>query len=150
MHITDLYIALTVGVLVSLFLSEVFGVVPGGTIVPGFLAILFDSPLTVLLIFLIAFVTFGLVNYVLPRFVILYGRRRFVAVLLIGVLIKLVMEPFYPILPFVVLEFRGIGVIVPGLIANCFCKQGVGLTMAAIIPGVLASFGILSLIYLLL
>ncbi len=122
---TELYLSLVIGVVVSLVYAERTGVIPAGLVVPGYLALVFDQVVFVTLIFLISFVTFLVVDRGVSRFVILYGRRRFVAMLGVGILCKLVFDAFYPAMPFHVYEFRGIGVIVPGLIANAIHRQGV-------------------------
>lgn len=122
---TELYISLVVGVVLSLIYAERTGVLPAGLIVPGYLALVLDQVLFLGVIFLISFATFLIVTHGIGRVTILYGRRKFGAMLATGVLLKLVFDYFYPALPFEVYEFRGIGVIVPGLIANTIQKQGV-------------------------
>lgn len=122
---TELYLALVVGVVVSLIYAERTGVIPAGIIVPGYLALVFDQVIFVTLILLLSFLTFLVVDRAIAPRVILYGRRRFVAMLAMGALFKLVFDALYPGMPFEVYEFRGIGVIVPGLIANAIYRQGV-------------------------
>jgi poly-gamma-glutamate biosynthesis protein PgsC/CapC len=122
---TEMYLSLVVGVVLSLIYAERTGVIPAGLVVPGYLAMVFDQVLFVAAIFLLSFLTFVIVDRGVDRVAILYGRRRFVAMLTIGILLKLVFDALYPMLPFEVYEFRGIGVIVPGLVANAIHRQGV-------------------------
>ncbi len=122
---TELYLSLVVGVALSLLYAERTGVIPAGLIVPGYLALVFDQVLFVAAIFLLSFLTFLTVDRGVSRLMILYGRRRFVAMLSVGILFKLVFDALYPAMPFEVYEFRGIGVIVPGLIAGAIYRQGV-------------------------
>ena len=126
---TELYLSLVVGVAVSLIYAERTGVIPAGLVVPGYLSLVLDQVVFLSAIFLLSFVTFLVVDRFVDRFVILYGRRRFVAMLSIGIMLKLAFDALYPALPFEVYEFRGIGVIVPGLIANAIHRQGVPHTM---------------------
>ena len=126
---TELYLSLVIGVVVSLIYAERTGVIPAGLVVPGYLALVFDQVIFVAAIFLLSFLTFLAVDRGIDRVVILYGRRRFVAMLSVGILLKLAFDALYPAMPFVVFEFRGIGVIVPGLIANAIHRQGVPHTM---------------------
>lgn len=126
---TELYLSLVIGVVVSLIYAERTGVIPAGLVVPGYLALVFDQVIFVAAIFLLSFLTFLAVDRGIDRYVILYGRRRFVAMLSVGILLKLAFDALYPAMPFVVFEFRGIGVIVPGLIANAIHRQGVPHTM---------------------
>ncbi|WP_431803086.1 poly-gamma-glutamate biosynthesis protein PgsC [Halobacillus andaensis] len=121
---SDLYISLVVGVILSLIYSEKTGILPAGLIVPGYLALSFDQPVYMLTVFLISFLTYFIVQHGIARFTILYGRRKFAAMLTTGIVIKLLLDAVYPIVPFEVYELRGIGVIVPGLIANTIQKQG--------------------------
>jgi gamma-polyglutamate biosynthesis protein CapC len=122
---TELYLSLVIGVIVSLVYAERTGVIPAGLVVPGYLALVFDQVIFVSMIFLLSFLTFLVVDRGVSKVVILYGRRRFVAMLSIGIMLKLVFDALYPQMPFEVYEFRGIGVIVPGLIANAIHRQGV-------------------------
>ncbi|GGI06967.1 poly-gamma-glutamate biosynthesis protein PgsC [Egicoccus halophilus] len=126
---TELYLSLVIGVAVSLIYAERTGVIPAGMVVPGYLALVLDQVLFVGAIFLISFTTFLVVHYGVSRWVILYGRRRFVAMLGVGILLKLIFDYLYPALPFEVYEFRGIGVIVPGLVANSIARQGLPHTL---------------------
>ncbi|WP_101842411.1 poly-gamma-glutamate biosynthesis protein PgsC [Halobacillus sp. Marseille-P3879] len=121
---SDLYISLVVGVILSLIYSEKTGILPAGLIVPGYLALSFDQPVYMLTVFMISFLTYFIVQHGIARFTILYGRRKFAAMLTTGIVIKLLLDAVYPIVPFEVYELRGIGVIVPGLIANTIQKQG--------------------------
>ncbi|MCP3027259.1 poly-gamma-glutamate biosynthesis protein PgsC [Halobacillus sp. A5] len=122
---TDLYIAIVIGVLLSLLYAEKTGIMPAGLVVPGYLALIFDQVMYVLVVGLISLFTYLLVTQVLSRFTVLYGRRKFAAMLTVGVLLKMSMDYLYPLTPFPVMELRGIGVIVPGLIANSIQRQGV-------------------------
>ncbi|MDQ0257231.1 poly-gamma-glutamate biosynthesis protein PgsC/CapC [Evansella vedderi] len=146
---SDLYITLVVGVVISLLYAEKAGVLPGGIIVPGYLALIFDQPFFIMSIFFISCLIYLLVVNVISKFTILYGRRKFAAILLTGVVMKLGFDYFYPIMPFEIYELRGIGVIVPGLIANSFQKQGVLITITStmVLSGI--TFAIMTLYYLL-
>ncbi|SES41527.1 poly-gamma-glutamate biosynthesis protein PgsC [Salipaludibacillus aurantiacus] len=122
---TDLYIAIVVGVLLSLVYAEKTGIVPAGLVVPGYLALVFDQLMYVVVVGVISLITYLIVTQLIGRMTVLYGRRKFAAMLTVGVLMKMGMDYLYPLTPFPVMELRGIGVIVPGLIANSIQKQGV-------------------------
>lgn len=128
---TDLYVALAVGMVVALLFSERFGVVPAGLVVPGYLALIFDQWRFMLVVIFISIITYLIVQFTLTRFIILYGRRKFTAMLIVGMIVKLIFDYFYPIFPFEVYEFRGIGIIVPGIIANTIQRQGVIVTLGS-------------------
>src|SRR5699024_2585090 len=145
---SDLYIALILGVLLSLLFAEKTGIVPAGLVVPGYLALVFDQPVFVALVLLLSIVTYLIVNYAVARFTILYGRRKFAAMLTVGIALKLIFDYFYPIMPFEIYEFRGIGVIVPGLIANTIQKQGVPVTLGSALLLSGATYIIMNIYYL--
>ena len=130
---SDLYVALVLGVILSLIFAEKTGIVPAGLIVPGYLALVFDQPLLLLMVLLISLLTYVIVKYGISPFVILYGRRKFATMLVVGISLKLIFDYFYPVLPFEILEFRGIGIIVPGLIANTIQRQGLVVTYGSTI-----------------
>lgn len=115
---------------------------------PGYLALVFDQPIFIAVIFGISLLTYVIVTYGLSRIVLLYGRRKFAAMLSVGIVLKLLLDFTYPVLPFEILEFRGIGVIVPGLIANTIQKQGAIITIgSSLLLGGL-TFVILSVYYI--
>lgn len=127
----DLYVALTLGIILSLIFAEKTGVVPSGMIVPGYLALVVDRPIFLLIVLAISLLSYLIVTLVISKVVILYGRRKFAAMLIVGMILKLLLDYTYPVLPFEIFEFRGIGVIVPGIMANTYGKQGVPITLAA-------------------
>ncbi|WP_096437539.1 poly-gamma-glutamate biosynthesis protein PgsC [Alteribacter populi] len=145
----DLYITLVVGIVLSLIYAEKAGALPAGIIVPGYLALIFDQPFFLMSIFFISCAIYFLVVHVFSRFTILYGRRKFAAMLLTGVVMKLAFDYFYPVFPFEIYELRGIGVIVPGLIANSFEKQGVYITVTSTMVLSGLTFLIMTIYYML-
>ncbi len=82
-NVENLVVSIAVGLVVSLLFTEAFGLTVGGMIVPGYLALYLNQPLTVLLTIAAAFVTWGLVRLV-HQYTILYGRRRVVITMVIG------------------------------------------------------------------
>ncbi|GAB1800810.1 poly-gamma-glutamate biosynthesis protein PgsC [Priestia megaterium] len=128
---SDLYVALVLGVILSLIFTEKTGIIPAGLVVPGYIGLIFDQPVFLVMVLIISLLTYVIVKHGIGRFVILYGRRKFAAMLVVGISLKLVFDYFYPVMPFEIYEFRGIGVIVPGLIANTIQKQGLAMTMGS-------------------
>lgn len=149
MEASYFYLALVIGLFISLLMEEILGISAGGMIVPGYLAMVCDDIPQLLLIFFISFAVYLIVNHVLPHFVILFGKRKFVATLIVGILLKLILELFFPILPFATVEIRGIGAITPSLIANSYAKQGIRYSVPAVLAAAYITFGILSLLCLL-
>jgi len=121
--------AVGIGLFVSILYYALVGLTPGGLIVPGYIALHLHSPLRVLSTLLAALVTYLIVRHILHHVVILYGRRRFLAMVMVGFIVRwlsdllLLHGPFPAALP--AGELRVIGYIIVGLIANCFAEQGI-------------------------
>ena len=127
---SELYFSLFVGIVLSLIFAEKFGINPG-LVVPGYLALIFDQPIMLLSVLVISCLTFFIVTYGISRWVILYGRRKFAAMILTGMVLKFLFDLIYPLTPFEMVEVSGIGVVIPGIIANTIQKQGVVITLSS-------------------
>lgn len=101
-----------------------------------------------LVVLLISILTYVIVVHGVSRYMILYGRRKFAAMLITGIGLKLIFDYFYPVMPFDIFELRGIGIIVPGLIANTMQKQGLPLTVGSTLLLSGLTFGIMNVYYL--
>lgn len=122
-----------IGLVVSLLYAEIFGVAPGGIIVPGYLALGIDDPIMVTLTLAVSLLTFFAVR-VLATVMIIYGRRRTVLMILIGFLLGSLVRAGLgvgtPVGPF---EIEVIGYIIPGLIAIWMDRQGTVVTVSSAI-----------------
>ena len=127
---SELYFSLFVGVVLSLIFAEKFGINPAGLVVPGYLALIFDQPTMLLSVLIISCLTYFIVSNGISKWVILYGRRKFAAMILTGMVIKFIFDLLYPLTPFEMVEVSGIGVVIPGIIANTIQKQGVVITLS--------------------
>jgi len=122
-----LTVSLAVGLIVSLAVTELFGLTAGGMIVPGYFALSVSQPLDVLITLLVALATFGVVRF-LSQHMIIYGRRRIVLALLFGFLIGSAVRGIansWTTPDVATSYFTVIGFIIPGLIALWFDRQGV-------------------------
>ena len=123
---------LLIGILIAVLYVEIFDIYPGGIIVPGYIALYLDQPWRVLATILIALLS--LLTYrILSRFLILFGRRRFVTIVLLGVIWA---ELWFLLLPHLFsssLGLRAIGWLIPGLLANNLEKQKFFLTLASML-----------------
>lgn len=146
MNLTHFYLAIIIGTVLSIIIDEFIGIQCGGYIVPGYLAMVCDDLACVFLVFSISIVVYLIVNYVLPKFVILFGKRKFAATLIIGIIIKLTVELFYPALPFASVSFRGVGAITPSLLANTYSKQGIIYTIPATLIATFITYWLVNLI----
>lgn len=139
---------LTVGILVSLLIEEFVGVSTGGMIVPGVLATHIGNIDVLIYIFLLSLVIYLLVDKVLSKHMILYGKRKFAITILIGILLKISFDQLYPLLPFATVAFRGAGAIAPALLANTYSKQGVEFTVPTAIIGMFIVAAFMRIVYL--
>ena len=78
---SELYFSLFVGVVLSLIFAEKFGINPAGLVVPGYLALIFDQPIMLLSVLIISCLTYFIVSNGISKWVILYGRRKFAAII---------------------------------------------------------------------
>ena len=68
--------------------SELFGLAAGGMVVPGYFALYLNRPIDVVLTILAALATYMIV-YLMCTFIIVYGRRRTVLMILVGYLVRM-------------------------------------------------------------
>jgi poly-gamma-glutamate biosynthesis protein PgsC/CapC len=121
-----------VGLLLSLVFTGLTGVYPGGIIVPSYLVLFVGQPARIVGTLVAALL--ALLSYrIASQFLILFGRRRFVFLILLGGTWAMLWLLFFPALFPRSLEFRVIGWVIPGLIANHFERQGVVVTTAALV-----------------
>ena len=126
-----IYQAIGIGIVVSFAFYEIVGLSPGGIVVPGYIALFLDQPVRILVTLLVAFLTYYAVN-MLSNYIILYGRRRFLSMILVGFLLKWLIEGLIIKIPISGIELQSIGYIIPGLIANEMRRQGVFSTLCSL------------------
>jgi poly-gamma-glutamate biosynthesis protein PgsC/CapC len=121
-----------VGLALALLYKEIMGIYPGGIIVPAFLALTLDHPMRALTTVAVAFLAL-LFYRLLARYFILFGSRRFVVMLFIGAVLSQICALAAPSLIPSVPEFRVIGFIIPGLLANNLERQKSLPTLASLV-----------------
>ena len=151
-------IALALGMIISLILTESVGVTAGGLIVPGYIAIYLHEPYMVVITFIISLLTLFILK-ILSKYIIIYGKRRLVFCLILsfflGALIRefsqfiMIYKPNISYLYGIeemhsfLFNFTGnemifIGYLIPGLISSWMDRQGVVQTASTIF--IIASF----------
>lgn len=146
-----------IGLAVSLLFSEMFGLAAGGMVVPGYIALYLNRPIDIALTIVAALVTYFAVHS-LSTFIIVYGKRRTVLMIIIGYLVRGLMEliPFYSSDPLFEIsqrlsdapaEFSVIGYVIPGLIAIWMDRQGVLETLSALITSAVVVRLVLMLVF---
>ncbi len=141
-----MYETFFIGLILAVFYVELMDIYPGGIIVPAYIALYIDQPLRVLATVLIAILS--LLTYkLLSRFFILFGRRRFVMLLLLGALWG---QLLFLIIPHVfagAMELRMIGWVIPGLLANNCEKQKLFPTLASLLTVSVLTYFIVKLLF---
>lgn len=128
MLLTDINTVIILGVILSLLFTEITGVLPAGLVVPGYLALLIKLPQAIFLTFFIGTLTYLIVYFGVSKVTMLYGKRKFVAMVAIAIVLQFIM---YTILPFDYSNISGlaaVGIVVPGLLANTIQRQGLATT----------------------
>jgi poly-gamma-glutamate biosynthesis protein PgsC/CapC len=128
-----------VGLVLSLLYAEITGLLPGGIIVPAFLALYLDRPWRVVVTLVAALLALGCFK-LLKRYALIFGRRRFVVMLLLGAVFGQALWLLWPRIVPTALDLRVIGWIIPGLLANNLERQKFWLTLASLTIVTVATF----------
>jgi poly-gamma-glutamate biosynthesis protein PgsC/CapC len=136
---------LLIGLVLALLWAETTDVSPGGIIVPGYLALYLGQPLRVLATLTAALLTL-LAYRVLSRHLLLFGRRRFVLMVLAGALLSQVWFLVLPQFFAAPLELRVIGWLIPGILASNLARQKFWPTLASTITVSTLTFAVVRLI----
>jgi poly-gamma-glutamate biosynthesis protein PgsC/CapC len=118
-------VAIGLGMLISLFFLETFGVAAGGIVVCGYIAMYLHQPWTIAATLAISFLVFGIVK-LLGTMMFIYGRRRMVISVLLGFIFGWLARNYGLFSAFPSsYTVEVIGYIIPGLIANSMERQGI-------------------------
>jgi poly-gamma-glutamate biosynthesis protein PgsC/CapC len=143
-----MYETFFIGLILAVFYVEILDIYPGGIIVPAYVALYLDQPLRVLATVLVALVSLLTYRF-LSRYFILFGKRRFVMLLLLGALWG---QLLFLVIPHVfagAMELRMIGWVIPGLLANNCEKQKIGVTLASLLTVSVLTYFVAKLIIIL-
>ncbi|MBP5163662.1 MAG: poly-gamma-glutamate biosynthesis protein PgsC [Spirochaetales bacterium] len=127
-----LHKAIGISIILGFLFSEFLGIATGGLVSAGYMAFFMTTPARVISTLVLSMVIYLMV-LLLQKFIIIYGRRRFMVVVLFSLIgTWLVEQVFSKYLGFIGQDVRMVGFIIPGLIANDMFKQGVVKTLAAV------------------
>ncbi len=125
------YILFFISLIITLLFIAWTGYYPGGIIVPAYLILFIDQPIRLLGTLLVAIVSW-VIYRLISRYFIIYGKRRFVLLLIFGATFSFILSYIIPQFIDDAVELKVIGWIIPGLIANQLEKQGLTLTLSSI------------------
>ena len=120
-----------IGLIITLIFIALSGYYPGGIIVPAYLVLFIDQPLRLLATLIISTITWGIYK-LLSQHLILFGKRRFVFLILTGALFGFTLSYILPQFVPETAELRVIGWVIPGLLANQIVKQGFVITISSL------------------
>ncbi|UQA96466.1 poly-gamma-glutamate biosynthesis protein PgsC/CapC [Streptomyces halobius] len=124
-------IGIALGLLFSLVCYLTTNLSPGGMITPGWLALTLVEDLQLVSMVVGVTVLTYLATLLVQRHVILYGKRLFAAVVLLGVFLQatllFILQREFPLM----YSNQTLGFIVPGLIAYQLARQPKGATLLA-------------------
>tara|TARA_Y100001970_G_C14214049_1_gene848604 strand:+ start:1806 stop:2249 length:444 start_codon:yes stop_codon:yes gene_type:complete len=124
-------IAIGIGMVLSLFLTETLGVTAGGIIVPGYIALYMDDPVKIIITLLVSIMVFLIIR-LLSSFMLIYGKRRLVLSLLLGFILGYLSKLYFSDVNDIH-DLSVIGNIIPGLIASWMDRQGIVRTISVIL-----------------
>ena len=130
-------IAIGLGMVLSLFLTETLGITAGGLIVPGYIALQIETPMNIVVTFVISILTVLIIK-LFSNIMLIYGKRRLVLCLLLGFLFGYIFREYRlaNVMEFLPASLNNdidvIGYIIPGLIASWMDRQGIIRTIATI------------------
>ncbi|HEK86788.1 MAG: poly-gamma-glutamate biosynthesis protein PgsC [Candidatus Saccharicenans sp.] len=140
------YNSLFLGLVLSLIYVEITGVSPGGLIVPAYFSLYLDQPWRPVATILVALLLLVIYRW-LFRYFILFGRRRFVFMILGGALLGQVWALILPHLFSEPIGLRVIGWVVPGILTSNLERQKMLPTLASLIVVSVLTFFISRLLY---
>ena len=130
---TIISLSIGLGLVVSLFFSEMLGLTAGGMVVPGYVALYLDRPVIILLTLAVSYLTYFIVHS-LSAVMIIYGRRRTVLMILVGYGMGFLIRSSGSLeLPLGSIDLTVIGYIIPGLIAIWIDRQGLIESLSSLI-----------------
>ncbi len=126
-------LSIGIGLVVSLFFSELLGIAAGGMVVPGYIALYLNQPLPIVMTLLVSYLTYFIVHG-LSSITIVYGRRRTVSMILIGFALGWFFRSFGNVqIIYDSIDLQVVGYIIPGLIAIWIDRQGLLETLTALL-----------------
>ncbi len=136
---------LLIGLVLALLWAEITDLSPGGLIVPGYFALYLDRPLRAAATLAVALLTLAIYRF-FSRHLILFGRRRFVLMVLVGAVLSQAWLLVLPRLFAAPVELRVIGWVIPGILASCLSRQKALPTLASLATVAILTFAVVRLV----
>ena len=140
-----IYETLLIGIIVALIYTEILETYPGGIIVPAYMALHLDHPGRVAMTISIAFSSLFFYR-LLSRHFILFGKRRFVTLVLIGALLSQILTLLSANISIASNDILVVGWLIPGLLANNLEKQRWLPTLASLVTVAVLTYVLVHLV----
>lgn len=111
-----------IGIMLSLIYYEMTDLSPGGIIVPAYLSLYMNNSLKILITLVIATITYLIIGQ-LSKIILIFGRRRFTLMIVFSFIVQIFFREAF-LISGMEIGFSSIGVIIPGIMASDFEKQG--------------------------
>ena len=119
------------GVIISIIFYEITDISPGGIIVPGLMVLYIQEPERMVYTVIVAVITYYVVKLI-SKYLIIFGKRRFVVMIFVSILINFLLDFILGSSSINMINISIIGYTIAGLIANDFHKQGLRRTIPAL------------------
>ncbi len=122
---------IVIGIIVSLIFYELTGISPGGIIVPGIFVLYLNQIDRVIYTVIISILSVLIVRLI-SKYIIIYGKRRFVVFIVVSILLNLIVSLVLKTASNQLIVISIIGYLISGIIANEMYKQSIRKTLPAI------------------
>ncbi len=120
-----------IGIICSSLYTLIFSIFPGGIIVPVYFSMYLFQPSRIIGTLCIALMA-TFIFKVLSKKLLIFGRRRFVFLLILSSFLSLLLNYLFKEFSIVLTSYQVIGLFIPGLLANNMVKQGILLTLSSL------------------
>ncbi len=134
---------LALGIIISILAYERWRLTGGAAVVAGYLALFIDRPLYIVTTLALAVGAYYFVQQFIAPHMFLYGRRRLVVIVMVGMVLQLVtgLAAYFTSQDALwLVGFYGVGFVLPGLIAQDIDRQGVRVTLLTVLGTALLTF----------
>jgi len=135
---------LLIGLVLALLWAEITEISPGGIIVPGYFALFLGKPLRSAVTLAAAVAALAVYRLIASR-LILFGRRRFVLLILLGAVLAQAWTLVLPRITAAPAGLHVIGLLIPGILASSLARQKAGPTLASLLAVSTLTFAIVKL-----
>ncbi|MBR3382960.1 MAG: poly-gamma-glutamate biosynthesis protein PgsC [Clostridia bacterium] len=129
MELSYVYTTIILGIVVSLIFTEITGVSAGGIVVPAYLALTVNQPSVLISTLAIGLIAYVIVEFGLTRIMMLYGKRKFAAFVLVALILRILLNLALGGIFDSLDALTSVGVVTAALLASTIAKQGVGYTL---------------------